>query len=61
MPPNKKDAIVKELLKYRLVDLFAYTGKGMEDLDDSTVGVPRQYVVRAAPQLVRLNFIFSPT
>jgi hypothetical protein len=59
MPANKKDAIVKELLKYRLVDLFAYTGKGMKGLDDSIVGVPRQYVVRAAPQLVRLTFIFS--
>ena len=59
MPPNKKDAIVKELLKYRLIDIFAYTGNGMEGLDNSIVEVPRQYVVWAAPQLVCLIFIFS--
>jgi hypothetical protein len=60
MLPNKKDAIMKELLKNRLVDLFTYTGKVMEGLDDSMVGVSRQYVVQAALQLIYLNFIFSP-
>jgi hypothetical protein len=59
MPPNKKDIIVKELLKYRLVDMFAYTREGMVGFDGSKVAVLRQRVVQAAPQLVRLAFIFS--
>lgn len=59
MPPNKKDIIVKELLKYHLIDVFAYTREGMGGFDDSLVAVPWQHVVQAAPQLASLTFMFS--
>jgi hypothetical protein len=59
MPPNKKDIIVKELLKYHLIDVFVYTREGVEGLDDSVVAVPRQNVIQAAPQWVSLTFMFS--
>jgi hypothetical protein len=59
MPPKKKDAIVKELLKYRLIDVFAHAHMRpeLEGFSCSAAAVPKQDVIRAAPQLVRHIFV----
>jgi hypothetical protein len=52
MSLNKKEGILKELLRYRIIDVFAHM-KGMcEALDHSILPIPRQDVVQAVPQLV---------
>ena len=57
MPPNKKEGIVKELLRYRVIDVFAHMKGTCEALDHSVLPIPRQDVVQAVPQLVRLMFL----
>lgn len=57
MPPNKKEGIVKELLRYCIIDVFAHMNGTSEALDHPVLRFPRQDVIRAVPQLVRLTFL----